>query len=477
MSRGAELAKNTGIIALGTFLPKLAAFVTLPILTGLLTKEEYGTYDLVTVMVSLLLPALTLQIKAAAFRFLVDARDDKQTQSRIVVSILALAVPVSIVALLVLFFVLSRSIDPTVSSLVCLYYLADLFSGTFRQVARGLGRNINYSMSAVLSAAGKLVFAVVMVWWARLGLVGAVIALAMSSTVSALYLFYRLSLAKVIAAGTVDKTLLKQMISYSWPLVPNEISLWVIQMSNRLIITAFMGIAANAVFAVATKIPQLISLGQSAFTLAWQENASLAIKDEDASEYYSDMFKTMYGLQAGVLGLVVAFAPLLFQLLIRGDYGEAFPHIPILCLGIFFSSMSTFLGGIYVAHMASKAVGATTTAAAAVSVVLCLLLIRPIGLYAASVSTAISYLLLMVFRMYDVRKMAPLHYDPAFMAVATTLILVECVLSWRQLFLFDCINMVLAIVSFAILNKKLVATACKSTASFIRSLTNKKDKR
>ena len=34
MSREGKLAKNTLVIALGTFLPKLATFATLPILTA-----------------------------------------------------------------------------------------------------------------------------------------------------------------------------------------------------------------------------------------------------------------------------------------------------------------------------------------------------------------------------------------------------------------------------------------------------------
>ena len=75
MSREAQLAKNTAIISIGTILPKAAAFVTLPVLTGWLTQEEYGTYDLVTVMVSLLLPALVLRVHDAAFRFLIDSRE------------------------------------------------------------------------------------------------------------------------------------------------------------------------------------------------------------------------------------------------------------------------------------------------------------------------------------------------------------------------------------------------------------------
>ena len=41
MSREGKLAKSTLILSIGTFLPKLASFVTLPILSGYLTKPEY----------------------------------------------------------------------------------------------------------------------------------------------------------------------------------------------------------------------------------------------------------------------------------------------------------------------------------------------------------------------------------------------------------------------------------------------------
>lgn len=74
MNREEKLIKNTMILAIGTFLPRVASFIVLPILTGYLTQEEYGTYDLITVLVSLLLPVATLQIQTAAFRFLIDVR-------------------------------------------------------------------------------------------------------------------------------------------------------------------------------------------------------------------------------------------------------------------------------------------------------------------------------------------------------------------------------------------------------------------
>ena len=48
MKREEKLVKNTLILALGTFFPKLAIFIALPVLTGCLTQAEYGTYELVS---------------------------------------------------------------------------------------------------------------------------------------------------------------------------------------------------------------------------------------------------------------------------------------------------------------------------------------------------------------------------------------------------------------------------------------------
>ncbi len=43
-SRESKLIKNTAILSIGVFFPKLAVFITLPILTGCLSKEEYMVY-------------------------------------------------------------------------------------------------------------------------------------------------------------------------------------------------------------------------------------------------------------------------------------------------------------------------------------------------------------------------------------------------------------------------------------------------
>lgn len=48
------------------------------------------------------------------------------------------------------------------------------------------------------------------------------------------------------------------MVLYSLPLIPNAILWWVMQVSDRYILTLFLGVAANGLYTVAAKIPNQI---------------------------------------------------------------------------------------------------------------------------------------------------------------------------------------------------------------------------
>ena len=148
MSREKALAKNTLIISFGTFLPKITTLVTIPILTSHLTKLEYGTYDLIVTLASLLLPIITLQIHSAAFRFLIDCRDNPTDRKRVITNIFVFIFPVSLVALIALFFILYQ-INILTRIIVLLYFFVDIIILTMQQVLRGLSNNKLYSISSV----------------------------------------------------------------------------------------------------------------------------------------------------------------------------------------------------------------------------------------------------------------------------------------------------------------------------------------
>lgn len=465
MSREGKLAKNTFILSIGTFLPKIASFITLPILTGFLTKEEYGTYDLITVLVSLVLPAATLQIQTAAFRFLIDKRENKDDVKSIVTNIFAFIIPTSLIALIILFFCIPSQ-NVVIRLWICAYFFADILVNGARQVTRGLEKNLSYSISAIMSAMGKVMFAVILVWYLHMGLLGAVISLCAASTLSLFFLIVKEGLLSYIDIREIRKSTLKELIDYSWPMVPNSMSMWIMRVSDRFVVTFFMGVSANAVYSVANKIPSLLTLAQSTFTMAWQENASIVLKDEDADAYYSSMFKLIFNLMAGFFGIIMAASPLLFMLIIRGDYSDAYVHIPILLLAMFFYSMSSFLGGIYVAYMKTKSVGITTLVAAIINLLTDIACVNYIGIFAASGSTLISYIFLYFFRLLDVRKLVKLTYSKRHMVLVFTIIIIESVLCLMNNFYLNILNLFISIFVFFVLNK-----------SFVKMILNKVKKR
>ena len=471
MSRESKLAKNTFILSIGTFLPKLASFITLPILTGYLTHREMGTYDLIIIMESLFLPTVTFQIQTAAFRFLIDARGDLKKVKEIVTSITAFTVPISLAALIVLYMCLGN-VDSTVRILICLYFLTDQLVNVARQICRGLNDNLVYSISAIISSLGKMIFAVICVYWMRAGLKGTVIALFMSVLFSLVYLIFSAKLYLYISPAAFSKDKLTEMLRYSWPMVPNCMSSWVMRVSDRLVVNFFMGVEAYAVYAVANKIPSLLNIAQNTFTMAWQENATVVSKDKDASEYYSSMFRVMFDLMAGFFGLLIAVTPILFKLLIRGDYGAAYYQIPILFMGMFFYSMSMFLGGIYVAYKESKSVGVTTTAAAACNLIVDIATIRWIGLYAASGSTLVSYLFLFIFRSIDVQRIVKVRYKLRHVLAVTGIMLTESILCYQQSMVLNLINFVLGSIVFVVINKSFVRTVIAKGIVYLKKKKN-----
>lgn len=467
LSREGALAKNTAILALGTFLPKLASLVVLPILTGCLTAEEYGSYDLVTILVSLFLPALTLQIQTASFRYLIGVRDDESQIREIISSTYAFVSVISIVGLTV-YFLLMPSGTVLDRVLICLYYLMDIWYNCLLQCARGLGENGKYALSSISYSVAQLVLTVVFVWMLGWGLTGCLIMLVASTATSFSYLAYRMSLASHLSVKQVSGARIKELLAYSWPMVPNSMSMWAMRSISRVIITVFMGAAANAVFAVAYKIPHMVTLAQSTFTMAWQENASISADDKDSDEYYSSMFNEIYKFMFGITAMLLAFTPVLFAILVRGDYEESYTHIPILFIAVFFQSITAFLGGIYVARMKTLSVGITTVTCAVVSSLITWFGVPVYGLFAASYAMAISYFLLAAYRMIDVRRFALMHYQLGLQLLLLLVLVGMAFVTAQRNIVLDVANMVASIALFLFFNHRLLKALAGKLVGMVR---------
>lgn len=460
MKRETDLAKNTFILSIGSFLPKLVAMITVPLLTAYLSATEYGTYDLVITLVALLLPAVTLQIQSAAFRFLINTRDDIQKSKEIITNIFAFTIPASLLALFIMLFSLHK-LNINMLLMISAYFFVNIILVGIRQITRGIGDNLSFAIDSILNSMVMLSLTALGLLVFKNGLLGVLIALAGSDACSVLFLSYRIHILQYIDIKSCSTRRIRELLNYSWPMVPNNLSGWILSLSDRMVITAFLGVEANALYAVANKIPNLLKTFQSTFTFAWQENASLSVNDKDSSKYYSKMVDGITCLITGGIGCLIAVTPILFPLLIRGDYADAYFQMPILYLGAYFSAFSSVLGGIYIANMKTKNVGMTTILAAACNLLIDVLLVKKIGIYAGSISTLISYLFLSVYRMIDVRRFCDITYNFKRLVLCLFSVSLMAVLSYLKMRQLDIFNVLFALIITYAFNRTVINAIIK----------------
>lgn len=455
MSKRKELVKNTAILAIGKVSTQLISFLLLPLYTLFLSPGEYGTVDLIITYISLLAPTLTLQLEMASFRFLIDARDHEHQKTRIISNILWIVLIIMIICI-ALFILANIFITLQYANLILLCLCAITFSNLFLQFARGMGGNKKFAIASLITGLMTLMATVGLVIFAKMGAEGMLLSIVAANTACALYLFFALKLYNYIRLRDYDKTLQRELISYSSPLIPNGISWWVINVSDRTIISIIIGVAANGIYAVANKYAAIFSSIFAIFSMSWTESASVHINSKDRDSFFSETINASIRL-FGSLGLVlIAFIPLLFPFLVNTAFNESYLYIPILVVAAFFNAIVGLYSAIYIAKRLTKQVAATSLVAAALNISLTLVFIHFFGLYAAASATALAYLAMAIYRHYDLKKYVKITYEKNLFIKLAFIYVVTLTLYYFNNPISNFINATFAIIIAILLNISIV---------------------
>ena len=403
MSKGKDLAKNTAMVSIGKICTQLITFLLLPVYTAVLSNEEYGVVDLLNTLTSLLLPIVTLQIEQGIFRYLIDCRENNEKQIKLITTIIRFMIIQSI-ACIVIFLCVSPFIHNEYKYFLMANLLMGIFSSLLLQICRGLGDNATYAIGSFITGAFTVVLNVIFIVAFRWGAYGMLGATAISNFICAVYIFLKRKIYKYIKPKQFDKTILKEIIKYSVPLIPNMISWWIVSASDRTIISAVIGIAQNGIYSAANKFSGVFTTLYSVFNLTWTESASININSEDRDEFFSKILDFVIRFFGCLCLGTIAVMPFAFNILINEKFAEAYYQIPILILGSVFNILVSFVGSIYVAKKLTKEIAKTSIISAVINIFVNIALIKSIGLYAASISTVIAYALMFIYRWIDVKK-------------------------------------------------------------------------
>lgn len=461
MDKKKQLAKNTIIIFFGRVSTQLISFFLLPLYTSYLATKEYGLVDLIQTYVTLLVPIITLELEMSIFRWLIDSRGkEKDTKKLISNNFFVLFISLTIFS--ILYVIVTSFINIPFRWLILVDIIICVLGGNFLQVARGFGKTLDYSISCILTGITTVVSNIILICHFGMGAEGMIISMALANFICGLYLFIRLKLYKLIDFRLKDTKLLKEMYKYSIPLIPNSVSWWIVNVSDRTIISFILGSGANGLYAISNKFPTIISSLTGVFNLSWSESAALHINSSDRDEFFSDVFNTIMKLFTAMGVGMIACMPFIFPLLINTKYNDAYNYIPYLVLGSVFNVAICLYSQIYLAKKLSKQVATTAVIGAVINILINIVFIKYIGLYAAAISTAISYFVMMLYRHIDLKKYVNIKISKGFITNTIIIFSYSIFLYYQRDMLLNIINLIVVVIYAYLINRKFLFSTFKA---------------
>ncbi|RYL98453.1 polysaccharide biosynthesis protein [Sporolactobacillus sp. THM7-7] len=430
MNRYKKLAVNSIIFAVGNFGSKLISLLLVPLYTYYLSTEQFGTVDLITTTITLLLPFFTMSVYEAVLRFVMDRNYDRR-------SVLSNALILTGIGLLIAFFIYPIFVRIFPFHDFMLYFYLFLFTksvnNSLMQFIRAEGKVKLFASVGIISALivliGSLIF---LVQW-NMGTAGYLLSLISADLVSCAIMILFGKVYRHFSIRSLDLNLLREMLIYSMPLIPNALMWWIMAVSDRYFITYFVGIGANGLYAMANKIPNILNMVNSIFFQAWQMSAIEEAGSKEKDTFFTNVFHifatTMFLCTSGLL----VFLKLLMEIVIAPAFYQAWAYVPFLLLAVVFASFSGFLGTNYIA--AKKTMGAfrTSVIGALVNVALNFMLIPTIGTNGASLSTMISFLVIWILRMIETSRFVTIQLNLWKMSAALAVLLIQIAVLYLSL--------------------------------------------
>ena len=194
------------------------------------------------------------------------------------------------------------------------------------------------------------------------------------------------------------------MILFSSPLILNNVSWWVIQSSDKVMVEAMVSAAALGIYTAAAKIPALINVMVTIFQQAWGISAVKEYESSNDRDYYSTVLRFLFLFIAGACIFFVSIMKVFMNHYVGKDFLDAWHYVPLLLVSAVFAGVAGYFGSMYSALKKSVNNMLSTATAAAVNILFNFLLIPSMGIWGAVIGTLIAYITIAFFRLFDVKR-------------------------------------------------------------------------
>lgn len=399
-----KLVKNSGLFMIANFGSKFLSFLLVPFYTHVLSTGEYGTVDTLISTVSLFSPIATLGIGDVIIMFL--AKKEYETK-KIFANATALIITGNVLVSFVYPFLFLSDIFRDYILYFILLVITSSVYGVLQMYARGTDKVAACAFSGVLYTLVLALSNIMLLLWLRWGIIGYLLSTVLAYAFPAVYLLLVVK-NKSLRLSLFDKSLMRNILRLSIPLMPTGILWTLMNLSDKYAILWFVGTSGNGIYAVAHKIPTIISVVYGIFQQAWQLTTFELDSKEERSAAYSKIFELLTCVMFCFAAALIIINKIYILYFCDESYISAWKISPILMYSSVMNCISGLLGSNYLIMHDTKAALRVTAVGAAINVILNFALVPIWGLYGAAIATVIGYLYMVVKKYYDTSKFTPI---------------------------------------------------------------------
>ena len=400
-----KLAGNTLIFAISSFSSKLLTLIVQPFLTYAMAEiADLGLAKILSQYANLLIPFVSMGMSNAIIRFGLDqGNSEKQVFTNGLLTILG-----GFGLLVVLWPAVQFLPDMAqYGLLIYLYILMSCLRTLCTQFVRSRQWNKLVAVDGILCTFATLMFYVLYLVVFRMGANGYLLAIISGDLVSVLFLCLTGKLWNFLSLKGLNKNLWKQMLRFSLPMIPAQISFWVINASDLFFVREMCD-------------------GQGGHSGdAWQLSA--VTEEEGRAQFFTKIFRTyssvLFCCAAGIIWLC---RPVMH--IMKSNYYYAWHFVPFLALASTCSCYNQFLNSVYVVNKKSTHSLWTMLAGAVSNCIMNYFFIKWFGPVGATYASFLGLGIVFTLRALDAHTMIGMRIHPGRVAFNFAVLVAEALL-------------------------------------------------
>ena len=450
MNKYEKLLKNTKMIMLSNLGIKILSIILVPFYTYFLTKEEYGIIDIMMNIVTLLVPIISFNIADSVLRFSIDEKNNSASVLKIgfVISFRGIFF-IILLSIIIISYIKINNINTYIWMLL-LIIISQIFNTILLQFAKGIGKFNEFILGGLFNSIIVLLLNIIFISKLYLGINGYGYSLIIGNIISCFYIVYKLKILKILKHAYIDTKLCNEMIKYSLPLIPNSIMWWIMNAIDRYFILGIVGVSGNGLYAVSNKVPTLLNIMNSIFIQAWQVSVIEEYNSEDRDIFQTNMFSVLSKVMILSVSFILIFIKFLIISVFSYEFIDAWKSVPFLLLSSMFSSFSSFFGSNYCAMKKTNGILRTSIIGGLINIIFNIILIPKFGLVGAAISTTLSFFIVWLIRVYDVKKYINVQIDKSRFLISNIIIFFQICILYLNIKYDLLINLILFLINLLI---------------------------